>query len=76
MKSDYIERRFRMNRQTTVTIRSKMDEKSDIYKNTVIVTREESSLEPLKTHTRAEIEEMIKEIDLEDDQTTLAVGGE
>jgi hypothetical protein len=74
MKSEYIERRYKMNKETTVVVKSRKEKDADIYKNSVTVTTESTSLEPLKIGTRSEIEAAIKEIDLEDDQIALFAG--
>lgn len=70
MKSAYIERRYKMNSFTTVVVKSKKDKDADIYKNSITVITESTSLEPLRIGTKSEIEEALKEIDLEDNQVS------
>lgn len=71
MKSSYIEKRYRMNKNTTVTVKSKLD--GDIYKNTITLTHESAGLEPLlrATATRSEIADKIADIDMSDEQGSL-----
>lgn len=71
MKSEYIERRYKMNRDTTVIVKSRKDKDADIYKNTITLTHSTTSLEPLSIGTREEIEAAVAEIDMDDDQLML-----
>lgn len=71
MRSDYIERRFKMNRETTVIIKSRKAKDAEIYTNSITVTTETADIKPLQLQTRAEIEDMIRGIELEDDQSSL-----
>jgi hypothetical protein len=68
MKSAYIERRYKMNALTTVIVKSKKEKDADIYKNSITIVTESTSIEPLRIGTKAEIEEAVKQIDLEDNQ--------
>lgn len=74
MKSSYIEKRYRMNRNTTVVVKSKLD--GDVYKNTITLTHESAGLEPLlkTTPTRGQIADKIADIDLSDEQGSLFGG--
>lgn len=74
MKSDYIERRIRLNRNTSVVLRSKKDKDADIYRSTITVVHEIADTKPLQIGTRAELEAAIKEIDLDEDQLSLMAG--
>ena len=74
MKSELIVRKYKMNRDTTVEIRSKKAKDADIYTNSIVVTQVSVSTEPLKIGTRAEIMSAVKEIELEDDQLGLSLG--
>lgn len=65
-----------MNRDTVVTIKSKKAKDADIYTNTISVTTTSTSLEPLKIGTRKEIEEAVRDIELEDNQLGLFPGAE
>lgn len=71
MKSNYIEKRYRMNANTTVIVKSKLD--GDIYKNTIVLTHESAGLEPLlkTTPTRSEIADKIADIDMSDENGQL-----
>lgn len=75
MKSNYIEKRYRMNATTTVVVKSKLD--GEIYKNTITLTHESAGLEPLlkATATRSEIADKIADIDMSDENGTLFGGG-
>lgn len=76
MKSNYIEKRYRMNNNTTVIVKSKLD--GDVYKNTIVLTHESAGLEPLlkATATRSEIADKIADIDMSDEQGSLFGGGD
>lgn len=74
MKDDYIERRVRLNRETLVTIRSKKDKDSDIYRNTVTLQHESADIKPLQLGSRSDIAEYIQGVDLDDDQMGLFPG--
>lgn len=72
MKSDYIEKRYRMNKNTTVVVKSKRD--GDVYKNIITLTHESAGLEPLLKASnpgRSEIADKIADIDLSDDNLEL-----
>lgn len=72
MKSDYIEKRYKMNKNTTVVVVSKRD--GDVYKNKITLTHETAGLEPLLkavNPTRSEIADKIADIDLDDDNVNL-----
>jgi hypothetical protein len=70
MKSTHIERRYKMNDNTTVVVKSKKDKDADIYRNTITIITESTDIEPLRIGTKAEIEEAVKQIDLEDNQVS------
>lgn len=75
MKSNYIERRFKMNANTTIIIKSKKD--GDIYKNVMTVTHESVGLEPLisiNNPSRSDLADKIANINLEDDQVDMFEG--
>lgn len=72
MKSNYIEKRYKMNSNTTVIVKSKLD--GDVYKNTIVLTHESAGLEPLlkaNTPTRSEIADKIADIDMSDENGQL-----
>lgn len=73
MDSDYAEKRYKLNRATNVSIKSKREKDSKIYRNTITVTYEEVGLEPLEFENRKQLETTIKAIDLEDEQLDLGV---
>ena len=75
MKSDYLERRIRLNGHTTRIIKSQKVKGSDIFKNTITVVYESAGLDPLQFATREELEQAIKSIDLEDEQVPLFKAG-
>jgi hypothetical protein len=75
MKDDYIERRVKLNRETTVVIKSRKDKDSDIYRNTVTLTHESADMQPLQLGSRNDIQQYIQGVDLEDDQMGLFPGG-
>lgn len=76
MKSDYIEKRFKMNSNTSVVVKSRLD--GDVYKNTITVTHETAGLEPLfkTTPTRSQIADKIADIDMSDPQGNLFGDGD
>lgn len=77
MKSEYQERRFKMNAQTSVVIRSTRDKvNTDLYHNTITVVHQTSGLEPLDLKSRVSLEQAIKAIELEDPQTALELPSE
>lgn len=75
MKSEYIERRYKMNNNTTVIVRSKKSKDAEIYNNTITLTHSTADIKPLSIGTRDEIEAAINKIDLDDDQLALFGGG-
>jgi hypothetical protein len=76
MKDDYVERRVRLNRETTVTIKSKKDKDADIYRTTVQLTHESADTKPLQLGSRKEIQAYLQGVDLDDDQMGLFGGQE
>lgn len=74
MKDDYIERRVRLNRDTTVIIKSKKDKDADIYRTTVTLTHESADIKPLQLGSRKDIQEYIQGVDLDDNQMGLFGG--
>lgn len=73
MQSDYSEKRYKLNRNTTAIVKSKKSKDSNIYTNTVTITHETAALEPLEFEDRKELQSTIAAIDLEDDQLDLGV---
>lgn len=75
MKSDYLERRIKLNSNTQVIIKSKKRPDADIFRNTISLVHETSDLEPLQFATREELEATIRSIDLDNEQQELMFGG-
>lgn len=75
MQSDYLERRVKLNRNTSVVIKSKKAKDADIFRNTLTIVHETADIKPLQFASRSELEAAIKEFDIEEDQTML-FGGE
>lgn len=71
MKDDYIERRVKLNRDTTVIIKSRKDKDADIYRTTVTLTHESADTKPLQLASRRDIQNYIQGVDLDDDQIGL-----
>lgn len=74
MQDDYVERRVRLNRETTVTIKSKKDKDAQIYRTTVSLTHESADIKPLQLGSRKDIQNYIQSVDLDDDQMGLFGG--
>ncbi len=80
MKSDYLERRIRLNRTTTAVVKSKKDKEGDFYHNSLTIVHEYVNTDPLNFATRAELEDAIANIDTTADQLGLGfnvtIGGD
>lgn len=74
MRSDYLERRFKLNARTTVVIKSKRVKDAEFYSNTVTLIHASSSEKPMNMFSRKEIEAYLADISLEDDQIELGFG--
>lgn len=75
MKTEYQERRFKLNPSTDVVIksvRSKLN--TDLYENTITVVHKTAGLDPLDLKSRQGIESAIKGIDLTDPQVSMELG--
>lgn len=67
MKDSFIQRKFKMNKNTTVTITSKLE--GDLYKNKITLTHDSVGMEPLIKGSvrRSQLADKIADIDLADD---------
>lgn len=74
MKSESIERRYKMNRNTTVVIKSKKMKDADVYQNTVTLIYATADVQPLELNSRSAIAHYIQDVDLDDDQVALFGG--
>jgi hypothetical protein len=74
MKSEYLERRFKLNAKTTVVIKSKKYKDAEYYSNTVSLIHSSASDKPLNLFSRKEIMKYLDDIELEDDQIELGFG--
>lgn len=71
MKSESIERKYRMNTNTFVTIKSKKMKDSDVYINTVHLIHETSDIKPIELSSRSAIAKYIGDVDFDDNQIGL-----
>lgn len=71
MRSDYQERRIKLNSHVTVTLKSERYKDSDMYRNTISVVSVRASSKPFSLLTRDELTDLIKNIDLEEEQQSL-----
>lgn len=71
MKSDYQERRVKLNLHVKVTLKSERYKDSDLYRNTITVQSVRSGTSPLNFITRDDLVEAIKKMDLDEEQQRL-----
>jgi len=63
-------RQYKMNRDTTITVKSEMKAQG-VYTHTVVVQKELITNQPLKFAGKDALAELVKGFDLETDQTVL-----
>lgn len=74
LRTDLLIKKYNLNKNTTVTIKSKREKGSDVYRNTITVEHETADLQPLSFPTVAALENHVRGIDMEQDQTELGFG--
>jgi hypothetical protein len=76
MKSELILRKYKMNTNTNVIIKSKKMKDANVYINTLTLEFTTSDINPLKLDTRSAIQNYIDNIEMEDEQQDLFEGAE
>ena len=71
MKSEKIERSYKMNGNVSVHIKSKRVNGSDVYSNTVTMVYTTADTKPIELASRAAIQNYIGNVDFTDDQQNL-----
>lgn len=64
-------RKYKLNRDTMVIIKSRRDKDAEIYRTSVSLIHESADINPLELKTQQDVIEYITGIDLEDNQTSL-----
>lgn len=74
LRTDLIVKKYKLNRNTDVTVKSKRIRGSDVYSNTFTVEYSTADTTPLTFPTLPALAEYVQKIDLEDDQQELNFG--
>lgn len=70
------ERKFKLNRDTTVIVKSRRDKDAEIYRTTVSLVHESADIKPIELKNLSDVKSYIAGVDLEDDQASLFAGGQ
>ena len=75
LKTNLIIKKYNLNRNTTVTVKSQLMKGSvDVYQNKITIEHETADTKPLTFPTVPALEEYVKSIEMEDDQQELQFG--
>lgn len=75
LKTNLIIKKYDLNKNTTVTVKSQLVKGSvDLYQNKIIVEHTTADNKPLTFPTVPALEEYVRSIDMEDDQQELQFG--
>ncbi len=72
LKPDQIAKKYKLNANTTVVIKSIRD--GQLYKNSITVTHETADLEALSFPTARALEQHVRAIDMEEAQQEMSFG--